>query len=98
MPVDVLNPSEARYRLRIARPAAEALTTLLTPRVATAAFEFMIGALLDDPRRVGVPLGASLTPAYSARRGHYQILYLIDSEERTVNVTALRHLGDTLHR
>jgi prevent-host-death family protein len=92
-----VNPSKTRYQLLVAGPAANDLTDQFTKKVAAAAFEFMNGALLDDPRRVGTPLGASLAPAYSARRGDYQILYLIDSDARTVNVTAIRHSADAFH-
>ncbi|MHB8378721.1 MAG: type II toxin-antitoxin system RelE family toxin [Acidimicrobiales bacterium] len=88
------NAAKARYRLLVASPAANALVDHVTVKVAAAAFQFMNGALLDDPRRAGIPLGASLAPAYSARRGDYQIIYLIDSDTRTVKVTAIRHRAD----
>lgn len=90
-------PSKDRYQLLIAGPAANALTTQFTKKMAAAAFEFINGALLDDPRRMGTPLGASLAPAYSARRGDYQVLYLVDSDARTVKVTAIRHRADGVH-
>ena len=83
-----------RYRLRIARPAARALAEQLPEKVAAAAFEFITGALLDNPQRVGKPLGPSLAPVWSARRGTYRILYLIDEEEGVVDVTAMRHRAD----
>lgn len=89
--------NKTRYRLLVAVPAAHALTEQFTKKMAAAAFEFITGALLDDPRRVGTALGASLAPAYSARRGDYRILYLIDRDARTVNVTAIRHRGDRVH-
>jgi mRNA interferase RelE/StbE len=80
-----------RYRLRIARPAARALTELLPEKVATAAYEFITGPLLDDPHRVGKPLDPPMAPAWTARRGTYRILYLIDDNQRTVEITAVRH-------
>jgi mRNA interferase RelE/StbE len=83
-----------RYRLRIARPAARALTELLPEKVASAAYEFITGALLDDPHRVGKPLGPPLAPAWTARRGTYRILYLLDDAQRVVEVTAVRHRAD----
>ncbi len=64
-----------RYRLRIAGPAAKALTELLPEKVAAAAYEFITGPLLDNPRRVGKPLDPPMAPAWSARRGTYRILY-----------------------
>jgi mRNA interferase RelE/StbE len=83
-----------RYRLRIARPAARALTELLPEKVATAAYEFITGPLLDDPHRVGKPLDPPMAPAWTVRRGTYRILYLIDDNQRTVEITAVRHRAD----
>jgi len=83
-----------RYRLRIARPAARALTELLPEKVATAAYEFITGPLLDDPHRVGKPLDLPMAPAWTARRGTYRVLYLIDDNQRTVEITAVRHRAD----
>lgn len=83
-----------RYALEIAGPTARALAESLPPKVAAAAYAFITGPLLDTPRRVGKPLDASLAPAWSARRGAYRILYLIDDEARIVKVTAVRHRGD----
>jgi mRNA interferase RelE/StbE len=93
----VSNATRDRYHLVVAAPAARTLTEQFTKKVANAAFEFMNGALLDDPHRAGTPLGASLAPAHSARRGDYQIIYLIASDTRTVNVTAIRHHVHGVH-
>ena len=83
-----------RYRLRISRPAARALTEQLPEKVATAAYEFITGPLLDNPHRVGKPLGPPMAPAWTARRGTYRILYLLDDSHRVVEVTAVRHRSD----
>lgn len=83
-----------RYRLRIARPAARALAESLPEKVATAAYEFITGPLLNDPHRVGKPLGPPLAPAWTARRGTYRILYFLDDDSRVVEVTAVRHRAD----
>lgn len=82
------------YRLHIARPAARALAEVLPAKVAAAAYAFVTGPLLDDPRRVGKPLSPPLDPAWSARRGDYRVLYLVDDRSRTVEVTAVRHRSD----
>ena len=82
------------YRLRIARPAARALAEVLPAKVAAAAYAFITGPLLDDPLQVGRPLSPPLDPAWSARRGDYRVLYLIDDRSRTVEVTAVRHRSD----
>ena len=83
-----------RYRLRIARPAARALSELLPEKVAIAAYEFITGPLLDDPHRVGKPLDPPMAPAWTARRGTYRILYVVDDSHRIVEVTAIRHRSD----
>ena len=83
-----------RYRLRIARPAARALSELLQEKVAIAAHEFITGPLLDDPHRVGKPLDPPMAPAWTARRGTYRILYVVDDSHRIVEVTAVRHRSD----
>lgn len=86
-----------RYRLRIARPAARALTELLPEKVAAAAYELISGPLLDNPHRVGKPLNPPLAPAWTARRGSYRILFNLDDEQRIVEVTAIRHRSDAYH-
>jgi mRNA interferase RelE/StbE len=86
-----------RYRLRIAGPAVKALTEMLPEKVAAAAYEFITGRLLDNPRRVGKPLDPPMAPAWSARRGTYRILYRIDDTSHAVSVTAIRHRADAYH-
>jgi mRNA interferase RelE/StbE len=83
-----------RYRLRVAGPATRALAGTLPEKVATAAYEFITGPLLEDPHRVGKPLGPPMAPAWTARRGTYRVLYLPDDVERVVEVTAVRHRAD----
>ncbi len=83
-----------RYRLRIARPAVRALAELLPEKVATAAYEFITGPLLDNPHPVGKPLDPPMAPAWTARRGSYRILFLLDEDHRVVEVTAIRHRSD----
>jgi mRNA interferase RelE/StbE len=56
----------ARYELGTAPPARRALAERLPIEVASAAAEFITGPLLEDPRRVGKPLGAELAGIYSA--------------------------------
>ena len=82
------------YRLEIAGPAVRALAESLPPKIAAAAYAFITGALLENPKRVGKPLNAPLAPAWSARRGAYRIVYLIDDTARIVKVTTVRHRSD----
>ena len=86
--------TSGRYRLSVTKPAARALTTDLPEKVAAAVYTFVTGMLLDDPHRVGKPLDPPLDPAWSARRGEYRVLYLIDDARRLVTVTAVRHRRD----
>lgn len=86
-----------RYRLVLARSAAQTLTKSLPEKVATAVYEIVTGPLLENPRRVGKPLEPPLAPAYSARRGTYRVLYLINDTNGTVEVTAISHRADAFH-
>lgn len=97
MPGAVSTPSSEQYNLLIARSAANALADLLPEKIAHAVYAFITGPLLDNPRRVGKPLGPPLAPAHSARRGDYRVLYFIDNNSRSVKVTAIRHRADA-HR
>ncbi len=80
------------YALGTAGPARRALSTRLPPEVATAAAEFITGALLSDPHRVGKPLGEELAGICSARLARdWRVLYEIDEAQHTVIVLDIRH-------
>jgi len=81
----------ARYELGTAPPARRALAERLSLEVATAAAEFVTGSVLEDPRRVGKPLGAELAGIYSARVGRdWRVLYEIDDAKHLVIVLDIR--------
>ncbi|MEI4747901.1 type II toxin-antitoxin system RelE/ParE family toxin [Rhodococcus erythropolis] len=82
------------YVLAVARSAARSLKAGLPEKVAVAVYEFITGPLLENPHRVGKRLDPPLAPAYSARRGAYRVLYLIDDDVRRVTVTAIAHRSD----
>jgi mRNA-degrading endonuclease RelE of RelBE toxin-antitoxin system len=68
------------------------LADLLPDTAATAAIEFITGPLLENPRRVGKPLGEQLSGIYSARLARdWRVLYEIDEEKRAVIVLDIRH-------
>jgi mRNA-degrading endonuclease RelE of RelBE toxin-antitoxin system len=90
----VSTPTKDSYNLQVARSAASAITDVLPEKIAHAVYEFITGPLLENPQRVGKPLGPPLSPAYSARRGDYRVLYFIDDATHTVKVTAIRHRAD----
>lgn len=80
------------YELGTAPPARRALAERLPPDVAAAAAEFVTGPLLDNPRRVGKPLGDELTGIYSARlMRNWRVLYEIDDTKHVVIVLDIRH-------
>lgn len=92
--------SRAAYRGERTLPAAyrpaggQSPAEFLPEKVAAAAYEFITGPLLDDPHRVGQPLDPPMAPAWTARRGTYRILYLLDDTPLVVEVTAVRHRSD----
>ncbi|MGH3096598.1 MAG: type II toxin-antitoxin system RelE family toxin [Streptosporangiales bacterium] len=48
--------------------------------------------MLDNPRRVGKPLGEELVGIYSARLGRdWRVLYEVDDRTHTVVVLDIRH-------
>jgi mRNA-degrading endonuclease RelE of RelBE toxin-antitoxin system len=81
-----------RYQLGTAPPARRALSARLPPQIANAAAEFITGPLLDNPHRVGKPLGEELTGIYSARLARsWRVLYEIDDTQHVVLVLDIRH-------
>jgi len=78
-----------RYDLTISPTARRQLAEVLTEAVAFAAYEFIVGPLLDNPHRVGKRLEPPLNDRHSARRGTYRVLYRIDDAKRRVTVVAV---------
>lgn len=86
------------YEVVFTRSARRALEHDLPEKVAAAAFEFIVGALRDNPRRVGKPLREPLAPLYSARRGEYRVLYRIVDERLIIEVVSVVHRRDAYRR
>lgn len=78
----------------VVAPAAERTLSRLPAGVAAAVVEFLLGPLLDEPRRVGKPLQRELAGYWSARRGAYRIVYRIDEPAKTVRVVRIEHRAD----
>jgi len=78
--------SEDRYKLVVAPTARRQLAEQLPEPVAFAAYEFIIGPLLANPRRVGKQLRPPLDDRHSARRGTYRVIYRIDDQRHIVTV------------
>ena len=83
--------SPERFDLTIAPTARRQLTDKLPDAVAFAAYEFIVGPLLDNPHRVGKRLRPPLNDRYSARRGTYRVIYRIDDKRRRVTVVGIVH-------
>jgi len=66
----------------------------LPTKVRDAAVSLMLGALADEPRRVGKPLVGDLAGLWSARRGDYRVVYEIDDDVRIVLVHRVQHRRD----
>jgi mRNA interferase RelE/StbE len=80
------------YELGTAPPARRALAERLPLDIATAVAEFITGPLIDNPHRVGKPLGEELTGIHSARLArNWRVLYEIDDTKHVVIVLDIRH-------
>jgi mRNA interferase RelE/StbE len=86
--------SVGRYELIVAPSARRQLSEKLPEAVAFAAFEFIVGPLLDNPHRVGKRLRPPLEDRHSARRGTYRVLYRIDEERQRVTVVGVFSRAD----
>ncbi len=87
-------PEPERYDLLLSPGARRALTELLPPAAAFAAWEFVNGPLRDTPHRVGAPLRAPFDGLWRARRGEYRVRYEIDEGRRLVRVVDIDHRRD----
>jgi mRNA interferase RelE/StbE len=74
--------------------ARRTLSENLPAAAAFAAWEFIHGPLLVEPRRVGAPLQAPFEGLWRARRGEYRVRYRIDEEQRKVYVLDVDHRRD----
>ncbi|MEO6793910.1 MAG: type II toxin-antitoxin system RelE/ParE family toxin [Mycobacterium sp.] len=82
-----------RYELVIAPTPRRQLAGQLPESVAFAAYEFIIGPLLDNPHRVGKKL-PPLDDRRSARRGTYRVIYQIAEERWQVIVVGVLSRAD----
>lgn len=63
----------------------------LPPRVTPAVVEFIYGPLAGDPHRIGKPLRENFHGPWSARRGDYRVLYLLDEHRQQIVITRVGH-------
>lgn len=83
-----------RFELVISPAARRQLTDSLPESVAFAAYDFIVGPLLDNPHRVGKRLRPPLADRHSARRGTYRVIYRIDDDRHRVTVVGVVHRSD----
>ena len=86
--------SAAPYGLVLTPPAVRAVQSGLPEAVATAVIEFLTGALVENPHRVGKQLRGDLAGVHSARRGTYRVVYRINEAECEVVVLRIDHRRD----
>jgi mRNA-degrading endonuclease RelE of RelBE toxin-antitoxin system len=79
------------YELVLTPPAIRAIQQNLPEAVAAAVVEFLTGALVENPQRVGKSLRGELAGIHSARRGTYRVLYRINDSLREVVVLRIDH-------
>jgi mRNA interferase RelE/StbE len=86
------------YQVVFTRAARRALESDLPEKVAAAAFEFIMGALRENPHRLGRPLREPLAPLYAARRGEYRVIYQIIDHALVIQVVSIVHRRDVYRR
>ena len=82
------------YELVLTPPAVRAIQRNLPEVIVAAVVEFLTGALVANPQRVGKQLRGDLAGIHSARRGTYRVLYRINDEAREVVVLRIDHRRD----
>lgn len=78
----------------------EAIRTIaaLPEKVRLAVLEAIDGTIAANPRRAGKPLTGELLGMWSARRGDFRVIYLIDDDRRSVIVLRAQHRRDVYRR
>ena len=89
-----MSDANERFGLVISPTARRQLAENLPESVAFAAYDFIVGPLLDNPHRVGKRLRSPLDDRHSARRGTYRVIDRINDEHRRVTVVAVVHRSD----
>jgi mRNA-degrading endonuclease RelE of RelBE toxin-antitoxin system len=90
----VTEDAEEAYELRTTPTVRRVLGETPPEAVATAAYEFITGPLLRDPYRIGKRLLPPMDDGFSARRGTYRVIYLIDDKARVVTVVDVAYRRD----
>ena len=85
------------YRVEL---TSEAIRTIeaLPDKVRLAVLEAIGGSIAANPRRGGKQLTGELRGMWSARRGDFRVIYLIDDDRRSVVVLRTQHRRDVYRR
>ena len=70
----------------------------LPAKVAVAVLDFLVGPLVENPRRVGKALRVDLEGLHAARVGAYRAVYEIEEKARIVQVLFVDHRADVYRR
>lgn len=79
-------------------PTAKRDVARLPEKIATAVVEFVYGALVDNPHRVGRELHLELAGYHAARRGDFRVVYAVDPSDRRIVTAAISHRADAYRR
>jgi mRNA-degrading endonuclease RelE of RelBE toxin-antitoxin system len=81
------------YTVVWSAPARRSIGTL-AEKTATAVVEYIYLVVAENPHRAGHELHFELEGMYSARRGDFRVIYVIDDEATTIRVVAIGHRSD----
>jgi len=85
--------TQAGWELIVA-PSVDRTLSRLPEKAAAAIVEFMLGALVEEPRQVGHPLRRELAGLWVARRGPYRVVYENHDQAREIHVLRVDHRTD----
>jgi mRNA interferase RelE/StbE len=88
--------SDRPWQLVAASSARRDIQSL--PEKYAAAVLELLPIVAANPKRVGKPLRFEPEGHWSARRGPYRIIYIIDKASRTVTVLAVGHRADVYRK
>ena len=83
--------SSTGHEIRLSRAASRALAEQLPLGVASAIWEFLLGPLAENPRRLGKALSGNLAGYHAARRGSYRVVYRIADNPNVITVLRIDH-------
>jgi mRNA interferase RelE/StbE len=78
----------------VVAPSAERSLARLPEKAAAAVVEFMVGPLLENPKRMGHRLVGELEALWAARRGPYRVVYEIEEGLKEIRVLRIDHRAD----